>query len=335
MRRHDLGQWVTEDYVAAVATLESDGRTVIGARLAEFFGVTPPTVTDIIHRLEKAGYLAIGENKTIGLTDTGRALARQTLRRRRLAERFFVDALGLTMADAQNEADRLEHALSDEVTERLSHALGDPDSCPHGEPIVVPTATPSHLSTTLDRAPVGIDLVLERVSLEARGDRELPQELAELGLVPGARVAIEGVSGEDLAIRTAYGVSPLSRRAAGALVVREAQSVNRSSESEKLEPQYHLTVTAVQGKCLAGHQEGDGFQFGHCAPAGLCLDALQRVIPALSALRLGDRSGAIQVPCPDDGIVTFMVERTVDAHAKDSRLDSGRARPTGARAASA
>ncbi|HEX5415183.1 MAG TPA: iron dependent repressor, metal binding and dimerization domain protein [Chloroflexota bacterium] len=333
MRKHDLGQWVAEDYVAAIATLEADGRTVIGARLAEFFGVTPPTVTDIIQRLQKRGYVEFGAAKEIHLTEAGRELAQQTLRTRRIAERFFVDALGLSLAEARDEADRLEHALSPDVTERLSHALGDPETCPHGEPISGAEADPTFVSTTLDRAPVAVDLVLERVGLEARADADLTLELAELGLVPGSRLTVQTVGPEGPTIRGADGVRLVSARAARALVVRQAQPGHRFGDGDTLEPRFHMTVKSVQGTCLAGHRAGDDFAFGHCAPAGLCLDALQRVLPALSALRLGDRPGTIQVPCPDDGIVTFTVERSANepAAAESPRRATGR---TGARRAS-
>ena len=312
MRKHDLGQWVAEDYVAAIATLESEGRSVIGARLAEFFRVTPPTVTEQIQRLKARGYVELTSSKDIHLTEVGRELAQQTLRRRRVAERFFVDALGLSLAEARDEADRLEHALSLEVTDRLSHALGDPETSPHGEPISGDDAERPFVSTTLDRAPSGVDLVLERIGLEARTDENLTVELAELGLIPGCRLTILAVGADGAIVHGADGTRRVSLQAARALVVRQAQARPRPADVDRPEPRFHMTVKSVQGTCLAGHRTGDDFAFGHCAPAGLCLDALQRVLPTLSALRLGDRAGTIQVPCPDDGIVTFTVERSAD-----------------------
>lgn len=332
MRKHDLGQWVAEDYVAAIATLESEGRSVIGARLAEFFGVAPPTVTEQIQRLRARGYVELTSSKDIHLTEAGSELAHKTLRRRRVAERFFVDALGLSLAEARDEADRIEHAISLEVTERLSHALGDPETSPHGEPISGEDAEPSFASTTLDRAPIGVDLVLERFGLEARTDENLTVELAELGLIPGSRLTILAIGPDGASIRGADGTRPVSLRAARTLVVRQAQVGPRLADADQPEPRFHMTVKSVQGTCLAGHQTGDDFAFGHCAPAGLCLDALQRVLPALSALRLGDRAGTIQVPCPDDGIVTFTVERSADevtvaepAHVRARRASARRA----------
>jgi len=335
VRKHDLGQWVAEDYVAAIATLEAEGRTVIGARLAEFFGVTPPTVTDIIHRLRTCGYVELGSAKDIRLTDSGRELAQQTLRRRRVAERFFVDALGLGLTEAREEADRLEHALSLDVTERLSHALGDPETCPDGEPISGQDADPAFVSTTLDHAPTGVDLVLARVGLEARTDPDLTLELAELGLVPGSRLTVMSNGPEGLTVRGTDGKRAVSLRTARALVVRQAHPGPRSGDPDRPEPRYHMTVKSVQGTCLAGHQTGDDFAFGHCAPAGLCLDALQRILPALSALRLGDRAGTIQVPCPDDGIVTFTVERSAEDAPVAEPVRGRRRRPAARRAAGA
>jgi DtxR family Mn-dependent transcriptional regulator len=333
VRKHDLGQWVAEDYVSAIATLEAEGRTVIGARLAEFFGVTPPTVTEIIRRLKDGGFVELSATKAIHLTDSGRELAQQTLRRRRVAERFFVDALGLSLAEARDEADRLEHALSLDVTERLSHALGDPETSPHGESTTGEDGALTFVSTTLDRAPTGVDLVLERIGLEARTDPDLTIELAELGLIPGSRLTILSTGPDGPTIQGADGRQVVSPRASRTLVVRQAHDGPRSADADRPEPRFHMTVKSVQGTCLAGHRMGDDFAFGHCAPAGLCLDALQRVLPALSALRLGDRAGTIQVPCPDDGIVTFTVERSGEEAAEPEPAPSRARRPNARRAA--
>lgn len=323
MRKHDLGQWVAEDYVTAIATLEASGRVVIGARLAEFFGVTPPTVTEIVHRLQNRGLVTLGAAKELGLTEPGRELAERTLRRRRLAERFFVEVLGLSLVEAELEADRLEHAISDEVADRLGLALGDPEVIGAGLPIVPHGVSVSPPTLPLNQAQIGEDLVLERMCFTTRPDEALTMELTELGLVPGSRLTILAAQDSVLTIRTPNGETAISARAAQALAVRPAQPPRESDGEDPADPPFHLKVKAVQGTCLAGHREGEDFALGHCAPAGVCLNALQRVIPVLNALRLaGDGAGPVQVPCPEDGIVTFVIERAVSRGETARRDDS-------------
>ncbi|MCL4500146.1 MAG: metal-dependent transcriptional regulator, partial [Chloroflexi bacterium] len=132
MPDHDRGQRVAEDYAAAIAVLEAEGTPAIGARLAEALHVSAPTVTETLRRLEQNGFLHVEPSKDLNLTASGRELATRTLRRRRLVERFLVDSLGLPLTDAQVEADRIEHGLSETAADRLDQALGHPAECPHG-----------------------------------------------------------------------------------------------------------------------------------------------------------------------------------------------------------
>jgi DtxR family Mn-dependent transcriptional regulator len=308
---HDRGQRVAEDYVSAIAALEAEGQNVIGARLAKIFGVSPPTVTETLHRLESVGYVRVNANKDVTLTSLGRDLATRTLRRRRVAERFLVDALGLPLADARAEADRLEHAMSDVTVDRLSKALGQPGECPHGARIDEGDRGPSLVAMTLDQAPIGLDLVVERVSSEVDADEPLTTRLTETGLMSGSRLSVVAALGGGLLIRCARGDVVLSTRMAQAIRVRLARPARDAELTPRTEPWYRLEVSSVQGTCVAGYRTGDRFEFGHCAPKGLCLEALQKLYPAISALRLaGPVASPIQVPCPEDGIVTFTLERT-------------------------
>lgn len=312
MAEHDRGQRVAEDYVCAIATLQSAGQSAIGARLAKLFGVSPPTVTETLHRLVGLGLVQLNTDKSITLTPTGRELARRTLRRRRIAERFFVDALGMRPAEARDEADRLEHALSDNATDRLIRALGNPEDSPDGDPIDEANGAPEFVSTTLDRAPIGIPLVIERIESVPGTDQpsaDHEADLLERGLLPGGRVVVTGADGGAVTVRGATGEVTLQTPVARRILVRQAGASHVGFDKDRGQPRFRLEVLAVQGNCVAGYQSGDRFEFGHCTPAGLCLEALQRLYPAISALRLGGASARpIQVPCPDDGIVTFTLE---------------------------
>ncbi|HVC32472.1 MAG TPA: iron dependent repressor, metal binding and dimerization domain protein [Chloroflexota bacterium] len=318
MREHDRGQRVAEDYVAAIATLEAEGRSVIGARLADLFGVSAPTVTETLGRLQSAGYVRVGPTKSVVLCSLGRELAQRTLRRRRVAERFFVDALGLPIAEAQAEADRWEHALSDQTADRLGAALGHPDQCPHGDPVDEINRTISSVVTTLDRAPTGIDLVVEHVSSEADVASTSTFDLDSSGLVPGSRLTVVENRDDELLVRCASGNVNVPHVAAQMIRVRAARARRDSGPLVRAEPHYRVAVASVQGACAAGHRSGDHFEFSHCAPGGLCLEALQKLYPAMSALRLaGHTAGPIHVPCPEDGIVTFTVEAAPTSPAED------------------
>lgn len=302
-----------EDYVVAIATLEAEGKPVIGARLAEYFRVAPPTVTQTLQRLRDHGFVRLARPKGIALTASGRELAHSTLRRRRLAERFFVDALGMGLAEAEAEADRVEHVLSDEVAERLREALGDPETCPHGEPIDEDGVDAAFIATTLDRAPLGVDLVVERIGGETPGHDAAVAAIDAAGLLIGSRFVVRSRNPDQIELELGDERRPLTVGEARLLTVRQAQReghpVRRDLAVARPDLRFHLTVKSVQGTCFAGHRVGQDFVVGHCAPAGLCLDALQKILPTLNALRLGRSNGAkVQVPCPEDGIVTFSVE---------------------------
>lgn len=311
MPDHDRGHRVAEDYVAAIAVLEAEGTPAIGARLAEALHVSAPTVTETLRRLEQNGFLHVEANKDLNLTATGRELATRTLRRRRLVERFLVDSLGLPLTDAQVEADRIEHGLSETAADRLDQALGHPAECPHGYQIAE-SNLPSSALLTLDRAPRSVDLVVECVTTELSRDDRLLDQLHDVGVRPGSRIVVLAFDNDHVLIQSAHGEGRVPISSARQVQVRKAKSQREKINVARGEPRYRIQVTAVQGTCLAGHHSGDSFEFTHCTPAGLCLDALQRLYPAMSALKLGGPAPSrIEVPCPDDGVVTFTVERDV------------------------
>ena len=122
-----------EEYCEAIWELREDDIDVIRIRIAERLGVSRPAVSEMIRRMESQGLILVGD--TISLTPTGVSLAEAVVRRHRLAERFLTDVLGLSWSDAHDEAGKWEHVISQPVEEALSRVLGDPTTCPHGNPI--------------------------------------------------------------------------------------------------------------------------------------------------------------------------------------------------------
>jgi DtxR family transcriptional regulator, iron-dependent repressor len=123
-----------EEYTEAIFELEEDSVDVIQARIAERLEVSRPAVSEMIHRLESEGFVTLGGG-SIELTEAGREIAVRTVRRHRLAERFLTDMLGLSWAFAHVEAGKWEHVISPQVEEAMFEALGQPTTCPHGNPI--------------------------------------------------------------------------------------------------------------------------------------------------------------------------------------------------------
>ena len=123
-----------EQYCEAIYELREDDFDVIQARIADRIGVSRPAVSEMIRRMTTEGLVRTTKG-TIGLTDKGRALAEQVVRRHRLAERFLTDILGLSWAEAHHEAGKWEHVLSEPVEAAINRLLDNPTTCPHGNPI--------------------------------------------------------------------------------------------------------------------------------------------------------------------------------------------------------
>lgn len=150
----------TEEYLQAVYTLADEGGQVIGARLAEFLRISPAAVSEMVHRLERDGLVRLDERKEVRLTERGLTAASSIIRRHRLAERMLVDLLGYEWWKTHEEAERLEHAMSPEMEERLVRVLGDPQTCPHGNPMPGTTPRPTR---PLERLAVGERAIVERI----------------------------------------------------------------------------------------------------------------------------------------------------------------------------
>ena len=182
---------VMEDYLKAIYTLqEREAGRVSTSRVAEHLGVTPPTVTSMFAKLEERELVEREKYKGVHLTDEGEIVALEVIRHHRLLESFLAEQLDYDWAEVHDEADRLEHHLSERLVGRIADALGDPGVDPHGDPI--PDADlelPEDATTTrLGDAAVGDRVVVKRIRHST--DEEL-RYLADAGLSPG--IAIEVV----------------------------------------------------------------------------------------------------------------------------------------------
>jgi len=172
-----------EEYLEAIHELVEEGAVVIQARLAERVGHSAPAVSEMVRRLRGEGYLEV-ENRAIVLTRKGRSRAESVVRKHRLAERLLTDVIGLPWHKAHMEAGRWEHVISDEVEERLVALLGNPATCPHGNPIPGGPALRQDLRP-LAQAAAGEVVRLERVTEQVELDTESLTYLGEHGFTPG------------------------------------------------------------------------------------------------------------------------------------------------------
>ena len=125
-----------EEYLQIMFWLEEAGLPITGANIARAMQLSPPTVHEMIGRLERDGYVSRADDKSLSFTDDGREHAQAIVRRHRLIERFLTDVLGIPWDEVHEEAERLEHAMSPVLEERMLAAIGDATTCPHGHPIV-------------------------------------------------------------------------------------------------------------------------------------------------------------------------------------------------------
>ena len=211
--------------------MDAEGEAVRSARLADWLNVSRPTVTVALRRMTRDGMVQFNARKEIQLTPHGREVAEAIVRRHRIMERWLTDSLGLDWVSADEEAARLEHAVSERVEQRLYEALGRPTTCPHGNPI------PGHSDPRPDEVRLsalaeGQQADILRVSEVAeREGSALLRYLLERRLVPGERVSVLEVDevGRTVRIRTNEREMTLSQETGGKVWVVLAGSDGTSS----------------------------------------------------------------------------------------------------------
>ena len=152
--------------------LEEAGLPMTGANIARAMQLSPPTVHEMIGRLVEDGYVSRGADKSLAFTESGREHATHIVQRHRMIERFLTDVLGIPWDEVHEEAERIEHAMSPVLEERMRAAIGDATTCPHGHPIVEGTREQGSLLADVE---VGAERPRPALRERGRGAPPLPE----------------------------------------------------------------------------------------------------------------------------------------------------------------
>lgn len=184
-----------EDYIKSIWELTQDEEGVVRARLAEHLGVSAPSVTAALHRLEKEGFAQSDENGRVCLTQRGRHIAEKVVLRHNLVEKLLVEILKIDWFEAHEEAERIEHVISEQVERKLLELFGPDARCPHGAPL--------REESMAERRKRGLKLLREclpgdrvRIEIIFERDREFLKFLDDKGILPGSQVEV-GEKGYD------------------------------------------------------------------------------------------------------------------------------------------
>ena len=233
-----------EEYLEALFKLSRGKETLTPTRLAEYLGVTPPTVLDMLRRMESEGLVRYTDahktgrgrhegraRRSIHLTAKGNRAATTLVRRHRLSERFLTDVLGLDWESAHREACKLEHVLSPEVEEKLAEMLGNPETCPHGYPIPDENG---HIKEDEEIKPL-CDFSENEKGCIARVDENEPQllqYLASLGLLPDVDIEVKEVApfGGPLLVKIGDTQYALGREVASKIYTKKGRGARRRGQ---------------------------------------------------------------------------------------------------------
>jgi DtxR family Mn-dependent transcriptional regulator len=177
-----------QDYLKTIYSIARAGEGVHTTAIAERLGVSPASVTSMVKRLSAMGYIDYHRYQGVELTESGAKIALEVIRHHRLLEAYLHQSMGIPWDQVHQEAEVLEHALSEKLEDAIARILGDPTHDPHGDPI--PPKSGSYQEArhdTLEKAEPGPARV-ERVSDR---DPEVLRHLAKIGLQPGTEIVIE------------------------------------------------------------------------------------------------------------------------------------------------
>lgn len=190
-----------EEYLQILFWLHEVGLPMTGANVARAMQLSPPTVHEMIRRLERDDFITRADDKTISFTPTGLEQAEEIVRRHRLIERFLTDVLNVPWDEVHEEAERLEHAMSAVLEERMLAAIGDATTCPHGHPINVGQRVQG-----VPLADVAVDARVQVMRFENEAE-DLLHYLKDSGLEPGLKGVISATGDGEVTVTEAGGTA--------------------------------------------------------------------------------------------------------------------------------
>jgi DtxR family Mn-dependent transcriptional regulator len=202
-----------EEYLQTIFWLEEAQLPITAANVARAMQVSAPTVHEMVGRLEGDGYITRNADKSLEFTPKGREFAAGVVKRHRLIERFLTDVLGIPWDEVHEEAERLEHAMSPVLEERMLAAIGDAATCPHGHPIT----GEREYGVPLADVEEGASVVVLRFENEAE---DLLHYLKDSGLYPGLTGTVELSDGEVAVVPDDGGAATVTRSVAETVAVR-------------------------------------------------------------------------------------------------------------------
>lgn len=180
----------TQEYLATLRNLVASNQKATIATLARRLNVSPQAVSEMIGRLRSEGLVEVGDNRELSLTTSGRSIADAIFRRHALAEWLLTGVVGMGWAESDKEAHQLQAAISENMEMRLLDFLGNPETCPHGNPIDVAAAQRRPAGVPLSSLGSGDRATIYRITEEAEEDAGLLSYLEARGLRPGAEISV-------------------------------------------------------------------------------------------------------------------------------------------------
>jgi DtxR family Mn-dependent transcriptional regulator len=212
---HDLSA-AAQEYLLALRVMAADGRHVSAAQVGRHLGVSTQAASEMFRRLVDDGLVAHAGGRELVLTEGGRTAADGIFRRHALVEWLLSSVVGLGWAESDQEAGRLQGAISPRVEARLDELLGHPQTCPHGNPIDAATARKRPTGTPLAAIEAGTRATVYRITEEAEEDAALLSYLEARGLRPGAHITVlaRSESLDSLTLEGPLGLATLGLRPA-------------------------------------------------------------------------------------------------------------------------
>jgi DtxR family Mn-dependent transcriptional regulator len=203
-----------EEYLQIIYWLMEAELPITGANIARAMRLSPPTVHEMLGRLEQDGYVTRDEDRSLAFSPSGLEQAEAIVGRHRLIERFLTDVVGIAWDDVHEEAERLEHAMSPAFEQWMISAVGDAKTCPHGHPIEPGKRVPG---VPLADVEVGAEVEVLRFENEAE---DLLHYLKNVGMAPGLKGTLAESSGDAVVLRSNGDSVSVTRSVAETVSVR-------------------------------------------------------------------------------------------------------------------